>query len=172
MQQRKAMPGEESSKETSEWRGWKLNDRRFVHFILNLICKRQQVVSCQWNSLDTLQETYIVLYKLFPPYNTRKSCTGFEGGGPNYWETNGSKWWESAQRKKQTNKYCGRKAVGYQSLSCPQLSDRFLAAAALTSKEGLVASSTAEHCMTGIRRVYLSATWDNLIEATNTICLP
>ena len=46
----------------------------------------QQVVSCQWNSPDTVQETYIVLYKLFPPNKGRKDWTSLErarGGGSN-----------------------------------------------------------------------------------------
>lgn len=42
----------------------------------------QLAASCLWNSLDALQETYIVLYKLFPPNNTERAGLGLRGGGP------------------------------------------------------------------------------------------
>lgn len=44
---------------------------------------QMQVLSCQWNSLDTLQETFIVLYKVFPPNNNRGVLRG-GGRGPIY----------------------------------------------------------------------------------------
>lgn len=79
-------------------------------------------------------------------------------------------------RKKQTNKHCGRKSGGYQSSSSTKPSGRFLAAGALTSKEGLVPRYTALACMAGLRHVYLRATSTNLIKATNTraryVCSP
>lgn len=79
-------------------------------------------------------------------------------------------------KKKRTNKYCGRNAGGYQSCSSTWLSGRFLAAGALTSKEGPVPRYTALDCMLGLRHVYLRATSTNLIRPTNTrgryICSP
>lgn len=39
---------------------------------------QMQVLSCQWNSLDTLQEAFIVLYKVFPPNNNREDWTSLE----------------------------------------------------------------------------------------------
>lgn len=52
----------------------------------------QQVVSCQRNSLETLQETYIVLYKL-SPRKKKKTIPEErqEGGADFHLETNGSK---------------------------------------------------------------------------------
>ncbi len=134
-------------------------------------------MSCQWNSLDTLQETYIVLYKLFPPNNKRKDWTSFErGGGSHLLRDKRLQAVRKYPAKKQTNKYCGRNAGGYQSSSSTRLFGRFLAAGALTSKEGLVPDYTMLDCMEGIRHEYLRATSPNLIEPTNTqaryICSP
>lgn len=55
---------------------------------LSLNCAGQQLVSRQWNGFDTLQETYIVLYKLFPPNNNRKDWKAIEERrGAIYYET-------------------------------------------------------------------------------------
>lgn len=144
---------------------------------MSLSCTGRQVVSCQWNSPDTFQETYIVLYKLFPPNNKRKDWTSLErGGGSHLLRDKRLQTVRKYPAKKQTNKYCGRNAGGYQSFSSTQLSGRFLAAGALTSKEGLVPRYTVLDSMEGIRHVYLRATSANLIEPTNTqaryICSP
>ena len=144
---------------------------------VSLSCAGQQVVSCQWNSLETLQEAYIVLYKLFPPNNRRKEWTSLERwGGTIYWEKKFSERWEMCPAKKQTNKHCGRKSGGYQSSSSTKPSGRFLAAGALTSKKGLVPCYTVLDRMAGLRHVYLRATSTNLIKATNTqaryVCSP
>lgn len=84
------------------------------HFPLSLSCAGQQVVSRQRNRLNTLQETYIVLYKLFPPNNKRKVWTNLEEEKEE--EEEGShllkdKWLQTVRKcfgKKQTNKLCGR----------------------------------------------------------------
>lgn len=89
------------------------------------------------------------------------------------------KWLQTVRKypaKKQMSKYCGRNAGGYQSFYSTQLSGRFLAAGALTSKEGLVPRYTVLDCMAGLRHVYLRATSTNLIKPTNTqaryVCSP
>lgn len=142
-------------------------------------CAGNQVVSCQWNGQDTLQETCIVLYKLFPPNSRRKNWTSFESEGRGGSHLLRDKWLQTVRKypaKKQMNKYCERNAGGYQSFYSTQLSGKFLAAGALTSKEGPVPHYIILHCMAGLRHVYLRATSTNLIKPTNTqaryVCSP
>lgn len=122
-------------------------------------------MSCQWNNLDTLQETYIVLYKLLPLIIGERVGLALRRAFTERRMTPNSE-------KTHSNKCCGRNAGGYQSPCSTQPSGRFLAAGALTSKEGLVPSSTALDCTAGNRRVHLRATSVNLIKETNTICSP
>lgn len=75
---------------------------------------------------------FILFYtSRFPLIIGERTVRAFEGG-----ETS-SPSGEKLLSKKQTNKLCGRNTGGYQSFSSIQLSGRFLADSALTSKEGL-----------------------------------
>lgn len=80
----------ERVKRRAELRGWKLTVGGLFTLSMSLSRTGQQVVSCQWNRFHTFQETYIVLYKLFPPNNRRKTWTSLvrEKDGLIFWQTN------------------------------------------------------------------------------------
>lgn len=129
----KTPPGEEELTERRAWlRRWEANDGRFVQCSLRRAA--HQVSSRQWNSIDTMQETGIVLYKQFPPNNKRKAWTSLEEGVEVFTKIQMASNCEKAPCKKQTNKLWGRNTKSYQSSSSTLLSGRFLAASALTSK--------------------------------------